>query len=566
MFADRTRIVALAAILASTAAGQVALTPLFNTGQPAPGFPQGATITGFISQREMVSINGRGHTCQAAAVGGGGVTMLNDSGLWLVKREGAELLLREGDPAPGVGPDIHFGAINMVSGINADDSAFALVQLVGAGVISTNDSAIYRCARGSAPVLVIREGDSAPGLPPEDRMSNPRGLTLYSENQVAWYALVGGVTHTWATSADGVVHLFGQGDPISNLPGATLTNASAPMCLDGLGTLGFSAGIVGGPPGGALGLFTYSPASGITLLARIGAEAEGIDGDAVYSSFGGVGIGELRGAFTAMITGPGITGANNQACYRVLGESLENAWREGDAAPGMGPGVVYSTLQSFTPTVDAMYVSCLIAGGDVDTNNDMSIWRVDGTPAELVAREAQPAPGLPQDVVFSAFSFFASDSGLLASPAGRLLFPAALRGPLVNPANDRAVFMTDPIGQIHPVLRRGDNVQTTHGQPQTVANFTRGAFNRRSEAMLIIQYNNSGQGIYMLKVECPQTGCQAVDLDGDCRVDLADMSLLLAEFGATGPEHTADTDRDDDVDLQDLANVLSAFGNDCTGG
>lgn len=55
------------------------------------------------------------------------------------------------------------------------------------------------------------------------------------------------------------------------------------------------------------------------------------------------------------------------------------------------------------------------------------------------------------------------------------------------------------------------------------------------------------------------------DLDGDCDVDLADLTVLLAHFGQTsgvGAED-GDIDGDGDVDLADLTLMLSVFGTSC---
>ncbi len=62
-----------------------------------------------------------------------------------------------------------------------------------------------------------------------------------------------------------------------------------------------------------------------------------------------------------------------------------------------------------------------------------------------------------------------------------------------------------------------------------------------------------------------QSGGAVADIDGDCDVDVIDLSLLLGSFGQpTGATHAqGDTDFDGDVDLQDLANVLNLFGANC---
>lgn len=55
------------------------------------------------------------------------------------------------------------------------------------------------------------------------------------------------------------------------------------------------------------------------------------------------------------------------------------------------------------------------------------------------------------------------------------------------------------------------------------------------------------------------------DTDGDCDVDLADLSALLAHFGMTrgATVEDGDTDGDGDVDLNDLAAALASFGSTC---
>lgn len=55
------------------------------------------------------------------------------------------------------------------------------------------------------------------------------------------------------------------------------------------------------------------------------------------------------------------------------------------------------------------------------------------------------------------------------------------------------------------------------------------------------------------------------DTDGDCDVDLADLSTLLAHFGVPrgATVQDGDSDRDGDVDLTDLAETLANFGTVC---
>jgi hypothetical protein len=63
---------------------------------------------------------------------------------------------------------------------------------------------------------------------------------------------------------------------------------------------------------------------------------------------------------------------------------------------------------------------------------------------------------------------------------------------------------------------------------------------------------------------CPRPGCEVGDIDGDCDIDLTDLSILLAHYGETGvgPDE-GDLNGDTNVDLADLAMLLSVYGADC---
>jgi hypothetical protein len=55
------------------------------------------------------------------------------------------------------------------------------------------------------------------------------------------------------------------------------------------------------------------------------------------------------------------------------------------------------------------------------------------------------------------------------------------------------------------------------------------------------------------------------DLDGDQTIGLADLSLILSNFGIPSdatPEQ-GDLDGDGDVDLTDLSSMLALFGSSC---
>ena len=67
-------------------------------------------------------------------------------------------------------------------------------------------------------------------------------------------------------------------------------------------------------------------------------------------------------------------------------------------------------------------------------------------------------------------------------------------------------------------------------------------------------------GLWVLNVDLNCAG----DVNGDGIVDLADLGILLAEFGCTGGVCLADLDGDGDTDLADLGILLAGFGQPCS--
>lgn len=561
--------VAVSVFATSVVAAQLSITPLLSTGQPAPGFPEGATITTLNQPGVLDLLNEHGHTWAYGVTSGGGVTGQNDQGVWHISSSSVQLVWREGEPAPDAGPDIVFGLLGRVTGIASDDSLIIWAQLVGLGVTPANDSALYRVAAGAEPLLIIREGDQAPGLPVGTLMPPPRQMVRYRDNQIAWHGSVGSEFHIWASSPSGVEHLLGTGDAVPGFPDAIFSNPNVVPTLGGGDALGFTSRVIGGPPDGTTSLCRFHPEAGASVLLLSGQPAEGIGGGVTYSTIGisfNSGIGDPRGASSAIVVGPNVNSANNDVLYRLEDGGPVLSWREGDALPEIGDGVFFGSGASSTPTADAMYVSGQIIGAGIDAMNNATIWRTDGVTRTLIARESEPAADLPGDVLYNLFTFFSNDYSLVTNDAGRLMFVAGLRGN-VSGENGSGVFVMDPLGQLRLAVRRGDTVLTPDGQIRTVTGFTAGGMNERGEVMLQLQYSgNTGSGLYLVRVGCPANGCEFVDIDGNCRVELQDLANLLAEFGSLGNALAADTDRDGDVDLQDLANLLAAFGNDCSGG
>jgi len=53
------------------------------------------------------------------------------------------------------------------------------------------------------------------------------------------------------------------------------------------------------------------------------------------------------------------------------------------------------------------------------------------------------------------------------------------------------------------------------------------------------------------------------DLDGNQQVDIADLALLLSQFGTSGTGLGGDVDRSGTINLADLTILLEGFGQPC---
>jgi len=79
------------------------------------------------------------------------------------------------------------------------------------------------------------------------------------------------------------------------------------------------------------------------------------------------------------------------------------------------------------------------------------------------------------------------------------------------------------------------------------------------DTLLILDFTSRALLVFSPVAPCPG------DLDGDRDVDLADLALLLANYGMTqgATYEDGDLDGDGDVDLADLAALLAVYGTQC---
>ncbi|MEO0530525.1 MAG: choice-of-anchor tandem repeat NxxGxxAF-containing protein [Planctomycetota bacterium] len=252
------------------------------SGQPATG------TEAVYSSLRRPSIANTGAVAYFAALDPPAASLADYQGIWsATASESPRLLARRGTTAPGTSSYFHDLSQPFVGG--AGHTAFTST-LEGPNVSRANDKGLWFARPSDAPILVLREGDSAPGL---------AGI---------------------ANNID---------SPIVNASGDLVFTAGVSFASSGAISVGNSLGHA---------LYRYSDSDGVSLIAAAGQPAPGLDGVFGVDSF------SYRTFFSPAI------GANGHIAFlggaTVDGESVFGIWRvgpnhavdlvatEGEQAPG----------------------------------------------------------------------------------------------------------------------------------------------------------------------------------------------------------------------------------------
>jgi hypothetical protein len=277
-------------------------------GSPAPGATGTApvfstTFTPIFDKR----INAFGQVAFGAALSGSGVAPGNDRATYIWTPDGGNgtltLAAQTGNTAPGLGsPTIRYSTFDDSPGFNDTGQVAFRAFLIGEpsdGLNLINNIAIFAGAPGEVQ-LIARSGSPSPiaGLQYRAMDQYPR---INEDGQVAFISLLGPSVPTtsdrvlWLTTPAGTVPVAREGDPA---PGASLDDSVLFNALEAV------------PP--------------------------------VVNNAGQV-------AFTATLTGPGISSTNDRGLWAGAPGSLSLIAREGDVVDvDPGPGVVNRTISTFS--------------------------------------------------------------------------------------------------------------------------------------------------------------------------------------------------------------------------
>jgi hypothetical protein len=439
-------------------------TPVAVGAIPAPGLPGLGLTAGYSG------IGDAGDVAFHAHLQGFGVTTANDGALY--GPTGAPdfgLIMREGDPAPGLGPGVSFGPAggwwtlffvhNPVNG--AGQVAFT-TALSGAGVTSSNDTALWLTDGAGGLSLVVREGDPAPGTGAGIMFGLPLStrFALSETGRVAFGSILAG-------------------------PGVTASNDRS--------------------------IWTWDDSSGLALVAREGDPVPGMPGVG-YASLAPFptdgpdpndvnGVGDV--AFPAQVAGPGIGASNDHAIFvREAAGTLRVAAREGDSGI---PGGVELFSVALNDVGEVAFVS-----GPVST----AVWGPDGAGGlRRIVQAGDPVPDVPGatfgEVTISSLLPFAPQPSI--NVHGDVAFQ-------VDIADAQAVVFASTAGELVTVVHEaGDVFEIAPGEVRTTDFGLKihpyVSLSDDREVLFVLM----GEGLYLAEL---QTDCvDGIDNDGDGATD-----------------------------------------------
>lgn len=382
-------------------------------------------------------------------------------GLWLQSRENIACVIQRGDSPPGLAGHslTWFGAL----ALQADGTVIVEGGNASArthGVWMRRSDRLEQVAISGQPVVGASKGDLFLGI---DRLSADYSLTRGS---------------SWA--ATGAV---GNGDGVPHK--AIFSVAEGAMSVEA--RLGGAA--PGQPPG--------------TVYTDLGTPRTTAGGDLSFSAI-------VRDA-----AGYSSVGFYSSRQQKFVAVAPTGAWLpEHPEAPsidcmGLGP----------VNTQGNMVFRAFVGEPNEAGFGDDSLWMSFGRAASLVARQGDPAPGMPAGQVFSQFCNRDGDVRAALNERGDMVFLASIKQLSVAAEELWGVWARRQDGVLLHVLAPGDLLETVPGVFKRVANVNSFGsptnmppLSEAGELLLTVRFSDGSAGIYIAIVPEPSTLLCAIAL------------------------------------------------------
>ena len=555
------------------------------TGQQAPGASAGVTYRGF----GMASINGRGEVVFRADVVGPGVNATNYIGVWRDAPGRVALLARAGQQAAGLpeGERYWFDLNAAQFAFLGPDGESVLVSKTSVDGLAPTGSAAW-LEQGGALSPIARSGEPAPHIPgvsfDPDWVGYPAMLDRALGLQFT-ASLVDASSPWSGTSALYRVHegatslIVRHGGGAPGMPGQLLTSFQTWQSFpDNPGRVLLPVSI--GPPGEFFGDRAYlaGPVEQLTALASpvAGQAAPGGPSGVTYLTFYDARpITGDRLAVLAKVEGGPITQENHKRVYVGPADDLELVLEDGDAAPGMPAGSVFTSVNPRFLRDGSAYMFAETRTPGTPDVYSYSLWRMgaDGSLAPMIfsGQAAPSVPGAP-DARFGRPSDGLFTPVLLFNGSPEFAYSTQLHGPSITPAlNSESFWFARTPFEHELLIRAGDAVTLPDGRTKTILTLTSDdapftsarAWNGRRQLVLRARFVDHTYGVIVVSVAQDSAAC-AADANADGLVDFRDLVFVLSAFGAQpGPGGPGDLNLDGAVDFVDLNLVLASFGSAC---
>ena len=307
---------------------------------------------------------------------------------------------------------------------------------------------------------------------------------------------------------------------------------------------------------------------GLDLIARSGNQAPGTPAGVDFSGFSNQPALNDAGqmAFFGGLVGPGVNITNNEGIWSDVGGSLALVARTGDPAPGTAVGVNFSRIDGRVVLNSAGQTAFWgrVVGPGVTGGNDGGIWSEGGGGGlALVAREGEPAPGMPVGVNFAGFDSVVP----VLNGEGQAAFKGWLTGAGVTASNNRGIWAEDASGVLTLIAREGDVMDVDDGPGidfrvidtlsfLPASNFSGtqsgnedglpSAFNDKGQVAFHARFSGGTSGVFIANTIAVPGG--SGDLDFDLDVDGFDFLKWQRGFGV-------------EYDASHLANWEAQYGS-----
>lgn len=598
---DQSRITVLGTILVTATSLQVSFAQGYHfraialQDAPAPGTEPGVTFNQFNSTLVVIDNDGAA-TFRARVKGPGVAANLNDLGIWTENAGVLSLVARVGFSAPGVSGGIVFKSFHdPLIGIPGITVIPAFIQ--GPGIsIGVNDYGIWSNATGSLD-LVARRGTAAPGLP-DTEFSVFNSPSASSSGRTAFFSLLQGAgvgasdfRSIWSDGG-GTLHLVARmGSEVAGAnPGTVFENFGAPR-INANGQTAFRAQLSGPSVSAGNDIAILSEAANsLSIVGREGDPAPGLGAGVFFDDLNDVtpawnDLGQT--AFAAGMLGTGVATDSDRGVWSEGSGALDLVAREGDQAPGVEPGTVFSEvlvneipgypgdpfqLPAFVGVVIIGTGQSAFAAGlcgvGVDDSNLVGLWSEANGTLSLIARSGDHAPGTPIGVNFAFFGYLLSDA-IAMNSEGNVAFRGILVGDGVTSLNNTGIWAEDPDGGLQLVVRAGDQIELAPGDLRFVSHpgFASGSggqdgvrtgFNDLGQIAFVASFSDGTSGVILA------TPCNVGDMNDDDIVDALDVApfasvLVSPDDASAAMRCAADVNGDSFVDGLDIAALVEAL-------